>query len=143
MSVAVIVDLLNARARCSGRRSAHVIVGVLILLDTCSNDLVQATRQMAVLALPSVTLRSRLPSWFSMNHLAPLCSVLGGFFAAAAFTTGAALAACATETDTVVHSQESRLQPSHVANAFKRSPFLRHAVCNCGRRHSECSTRRI
>ena len=73
---------------------------VLILLETCSSDLVHATRQMAVFALPSVTFSSRLPSWFSMNHLLPFCSSLGGFFAAAALATGAAFAACDTGTYT-------------------------------------------
>ena len=45
------------------------------------------TRHTAVLTLHSVILRSRLPSKCSMNHLAPCCSIRGGFFAGAAAAT--------------------------------------------------------
>mmetsp|Transcript_46665 Transcript_46665/g.97676 ORF Transcript_46665/g.97676 Transcript_46665/m.97676 type:complete len:266 (+) Transcript_46665:130-927(+) len=60
------------------------ICSVLIFPGICSSEPLHCTRHTAVLTLHSVILRSRLPSKFSMNHLAPCCSILGGFLAAAA-----------------------------------------------------------
>jgi hypothetical protein len=61
-----------------------------------------------------------------MNHLLPLCSILGGFFAAAALATGAAFAACDTETYTLWQEtytlwQERLLQLSDVASLQRPS----------------------